>query len=126
MNRVEALADRPEGFVPPGAPSFRRMVPLDEILSEALDKGTATQAVSREYQALIKTFGSEFGVLIDASEDELRKGAPAKIAEGIVRMRAGQVSVEPGYDGEYGSVKMFGEGAAAAPVPAGDQQMTLF
>lgn len=126
MNRVETLADRPEGFVPPGAPSFRRLVPLDEIIAEVLDKGTTTQAVSREYQALIQKFGSEFGVLLDASEEELRKGAPAKIAEGVVRMRAGQVSIEPGYDGEYGTVKMFGEAGLVETPAAGDQQMTLF
>ena len=50
--------------------------------------------------------------------------APAKIAEGILRMRRGEVQVEPGYDGEYGKVHIFGE--AQAPVPAGEQQMTLF
>lgn len=33
----------------------------------------------------------------------------SKLAEAIKRMREGKVYVEPGYDGEYGKVKVFGE-----------------
>jgi len=86
--------------------------------------GDGTQAVEREYQSLIYTCGTEFNVLLNATEDELRKATGAKVAEGIIRMRQGRVVVEPGYDGEYGKVKIFSE--ASGPVAAGEQQLTLF
>jgi uncharacterized protein (TIGR00375 family) len=124
MHRVDALADRAEGTLPATSVPFRRTVPLDEIISDALDVGTGTQTVDREYQALVYKFGTEFNVLLNAPAEELRSAAQPKVAEGILRMREGRVSIEPGYDGEYGKVHLFGE--ADAVVPTGEQQMTLF
>ena len=125
MHRVEDLADRPEGTTPPGAIPFKRLVQLDEIIADALEVGTGTQTVDREYFTLVHKFGTEFNVLLTASEEELRKTTSAKIADGIIRMREGRVVVEPGYDGEYGKVRIFNE-ASGAPVPEGEQQLTLF
>ena len=39
-------------------------------------------------------------------------------------MREGRVTIEPGYDGEYGKVRVFDEGGE--PSAAAEQQMTLF
>ena len=36
--------------------------------------------------------------------------AGERIAEGIARMRAGDVAVEPGYDGVYGTVRIWPDG----------------
>jgi uncharacterized protein (TIGR00375 family) len=123
MHRVEELADRPEGAAPPGGIPFKRVVPLEELIAEALGVGVGTQAVEREYQALIWRCGTEFNVLLEAPEEELRKATQPKIAEGILRMREGRVQVEPGYDGEYGVVRVFTE---QEPAAATEQQMTLF
>lgn len=124
MNRVETLADRPEGAQPEGAAPFTRMVPLEEIIAKALEAGVGTKGVEREYQKLIHAFGTEFAVLLDAPEDALRGATSARIAEGIVRVREGRIDVEPGYDGEYGNVHIFT--ARDAVQAAGEQQMTLF
>lgn len=123
MHRVEALADRPEGSEPAGAVPFQRIVPLEEIIAGALGINVGTQAVDREYQRLIYTCGTEFRALLEAPEEELRRATAPKIAEGILRMRAGQVTVEPGYDGEYGKVQLFGSEEPEAPT---EQQLTLF
>jgi len=123
MHRVETLADRPEGTIPDGAIPFKRIVQLDEIIADALGVGVGTQAVEREYQQLIYACGTEFDVLLTVPEDELRKATGARIVDGIVRMREGRVEVEPGYDGEYGKIRIFNEADAQA---AGEQQMTLF
>ena len=125
MHRVEALADRPEDYTPERAIPFQRMVPLDEIISEALGVGVGTQAVEREYLSLIHKFGTEFQVLLHADEEALRSAASAKIADGVVRVRQGRVRIEPGYDGEYGKVRIFEEGLAASET-TGEQQLTLF
>lgn len=123
MHRVEELADRPESTPRTGAIPFKRLVPLEEIVAEALGVGVGTQAVAREYQQLIYQCGSEFAVLLTTPEDALRQTADARVVDGILRVRAGQVVVEPGYDGEYGKVRLF-DGEAASTV--GEQQMTLF
>ena len=124
MHRVEALADRPEGAKSPRAIPFKHLVALDEIIGDALGVGVGSQAVEREYQQLIHTCGTEFDVLLKAPEDELRKATSAKIVEGILRMRRGEVTVEPGYDGEYGKVKIFD--AAESKAASNEQQLTLF
>ena len=122
LHRVEALADRPEGATRPRATPFTRVVPLDEIIAEAMKMGVGTQTVEREYQQLVYKFGTEFDVLLKTPLEALREGADGRIVEGIARMREGRLHVEPGYDGEYGVVRMFDEVAA----PAGGEQMTLF
>jgi uncharacterized protein (TIGR00375 family) len=124
MHRVDALADRPEGETPPGAIPFKRLVPLDEIIADALQMGVGTQAVEREYQQLVYKFGTEFEVLLRAPEEALRSATSPRIAEGIVRVRDGRVRVEPGYDGEYGKVHLFDD--TGEPTKADEQQLTLF
>ncbi|MBI2884616.1 MAG: DNA helicase UvrD, partial [Candidatus Omnitrophica bacterium] len=104
MHRIETLADRPEGAQPPGAIPFKSTVPLDEIISDVLGVGRGTQTVDREYFGLLERCGTEFDVLLKTPEEALRRAAPPKIADAILRMRNREVSIEPGYDGEYGTV----------------------
>jgi len=125
MHRVEALADRPEGQQAPAGIPFKRTVPLEELIADAVGAGVETQAVEREYLNLVTRCGSEFAVLLKTPEEELRRVAPARIAEGVLRMRQGQVQVEPGYDGEYGKVRVFPPADEAGATET-EQQLTLF
>jgi uncharacterized protein (TIGR00375 family) len=109
MNRINKLADKPEGFVPDKAVPFRSIVPLKEIIGEALDVGSSSKKVDIEYQKLIKSFKSEFNILLNVSFEELKEVTLINIAEGIKRVREGKVSILPGFDGEYGKVKIFSE-----------------
>ena len=109
LNRVEQLADRPEGFVPQNAIPFKRLVPLEEIIAQALNVNKIAKQVRRDYQNLIKIFGSEFNILLSVSKEDLEKVAGPKIAEGVIRAREGRVIAEPGYDGVYGKIRVFGE-----------------
>ncbi|MFH1820531.1 MAG: endonuclease Q family protein [Candidatus Nealsonbacteria bacterium] len=110
MNRVEALADRKEGFSPEGAIPFKSLIPLEEIVAESLGMTTASQRVKNEYKNLIKNFKTEFTVLLNASRQELESATLPEIAEGVIRVREGKVFIEPGYDGVYGKVKLFSRG----------------
>ncbi|MEK7542278.1 MAG: endonuclease Q family protein [Patescibacteria group bacterium] len=110
LNRVAELADRPEDFVPSGAVPFKSLIPLQEIIADALGLGVASKQVQQEYEALIQKLGNEFAVLLDAEPSALREATLPEIAEGIMRVREGKVNIEPGYDGEYGKIKIFGEG----------------
>jgi uncharacterized protein (TIGR00375 family) len=109
MNRVEQLADRPEGAKPDNAIPFKNMIPLDEIIAEAKGFGKGSQAVMREYHSLIAKFGNEFEILLNADEKNIRSNIPERIAEGIMRVKDGKVNISPGYDGEYGKINIFGE-----------------
>jgi len=110
LNRVEELADRPEGFQPENAIPFKSLVPLEEIIADALGMGTGTKQVGAEYDKLVTAFGSEFAVLLDAEKQDLQNITLPEVVEGIMRVREGKVKVEPGYDGVYGKVKIFEEG----------------
>lgn len=107
LNRVDELADRPEGFTPQGAIPFKRLVPLPEIIAQVFGVLPGAKRVDLEYKKLIEKFGSEFEILLNASYEDLKSAALPDIAEGIKRVREGKISVEPGYDGVYGKVKIF-------------------
>ncbi len=122
LNRVQELADRPEGFVPPGAIPFKSLIPLEEIIADVLGVGTGTKQSQEEYKKLISHFGNEFAVLLDAKPEEIASSTLPEITEGIVRVREGKVSIDPGYDGEYGKIEIFGK---EKPV-ASQAQKSLF
>ena len=84
------------------------LIPLDEVISEALGVGKASKKVMNAYNRAISKLGTEFGILMHKSEDSLYANLPAKIAQGIMLVRENEVSINPGYDGEYGIIKIFG------------------
>jgi uncharacterized protein (TIGR00375 family) len=107
MHRVEKLADRDEGFKPIGSPSFHSIIPLPEIIAEVLKVGTNSKAVDKEYQNLLQKVGSEFKILMDVPLGDIERAGSSLIREAISRMRKGDVHIAPGYDGEYGKIKIF-------------------
>jgi len=124
MHRVEELADRPEGFVPPGAIPARHLVPLEEILAEAMGHGPGSAAVQREWHRLVRAAGSEMRLLLDLPEEELQGFVPPRVLQGVLRARQGEVQVKPGYDGVYGKVNLLD---LEAPSPQGSlKQLSLF
>jgi uncharacterized protein (TIGR00375 family) len=110
LNRVEQLADRPEDFQPENAIPFKSLIPLEEIIADALGQGVGTVEVEKEYKNLIEKFGNEFKVLINIPRSDLEVVTLPKIAEGIIRAREGKVFIEPGYDGVYGKIRIFQKG----------------
>ena len=110
MSRVSELADRPLGERPGNAIDYKSLVGLDDAIAEALGVfGRRTKAVTREYESLINKGGSEFRVLLDLSYEELAKITLPEVVEAIRRNREGKVNIDPGYDGTYGTVRLFNE-----------------
>lgn len=107
LSRVEQLADRPEGFKPQNAIPFKSLIPLKEIIADALNQGVNTIEVEKEYEKLIKKFGNEFNVLLNVTREDLEKITSREIAEGVERARKGSVFIKPGYDGIYGKISLF-------------------
>lgn len=109
MHRIELLADREEGFIPQDGIPFKNLIPLEEIIAEALGIGRDTAGVKNEYLKLCAQFGNEFEILLNTPIEDIRNVAKERIAQGIERMRRGDIIILPGYDGEFGTIKIFEE-----------------
>ena len=108
LHRVTELADRPRGFVPEGAMPYRHLVPLPHLLSELYGVGPRTKTVSRSYHRLLRAVGPELHILRDADPERLENQDPPGLAEAVRRVRVEAVTREPGCDGEYGRIRVFG------------------
>lgn len=107
MHRVEKLAGREHGFRPKDAPPFYSIIPLREIIAQVIKVGVNSKAVNKQYFNLIEDLGNEFTILMDTPLDDIERAGPSLLREAIERMRSGQVHIVPGYDGEFGEVKIF-------------------
>ena len=108
LGRIDKLADRPMSAEYPLAVPYKRIVPLEEVIGEALGKGRASKAVFEIYKKLLAGVGPEFAVLLDAAESAIASASSVRVAEAVARMRAGQLVIRPGYDGVFGEVHIFG------------------
>ncbi|MDR2478114.1 MAG: UvrD-helicase domain-containing protein [Treponema sp.] len=123
MGRVLELA----GHIPGSSPAvdteaehsnrrpFYSLIPLREVLGELLKTGPGSKKVDAVYSVLIEKAGSELSILMDIDIGTIAGiKAPGlsgeQLAEAVERMRQGRVSISPGYDGEYGVVKIFAAG----------------
>ena len=109
LHRVEALADRDEGYVSPAAKKFESLVPLPEVITSATGSSPSSKKGQEAYDALLRHVGTELFVLRQADLADVERYAGAFVAEGIRRLRDGQVDIHPGYDGEYGKIKLLDE-----------------
>lgn len=107
MHRVAELADRPEGFQPPDAPAYRSLIPLTEVLAEIYQVGSTSRQVQAAYHRLLRAVGPELFILEQAPLDALGRADSSLLAEAIARMRQGRVFRQPGYDGQYGVIRLF-------------------
>jgi len=110
LHRVDNLGSRNKkeikkiknNFIP-----YKNIIPLIEIISECFNVGVKSKKVIAMYEKLIKDCGSEFDILLNKPLTEIKKYSNGLIAEAIKRVREGKVFINPGYDGEFGTVKIF-------------------
>ena len=126
MNRVEELADRPEGYKPVDAIPAVHLIPLREIIAGALEIGVDTVGVEREYFKMVEKGGSEFAVLLDLPQEELAHIASARVLEGIMRVREEKVRIIPGYDGVFGRINIYDESEKQEDGQEESKQLSLF
>jgi DNA helicase-2/ATP-dependent DNA helicase PcrA len=100
------------------------LVPLLEILSEALSAGVGTKTVLAVYDQLINSFGSEFKVLLETELEDVTRVSGEKVSEAIGKVRSGDIVIKPGYDGVFGDVRIWKE--EEIPVEVQVDRTTLF
>ncbi len=123
MNRVEQLADRPQGYTPNNVIPYRHLIPLEEIIADAKGVAKGSVVVERDYRSFVSKFGTEFDILLKADKEDLLKALPHRVAEGVLRVREGKVNIKAGFDGEYGIISIFGE---EDKPQQGEKQLSLF
>lgn len=121
-HRVEQLADRPEGFLRADAKAFESLVPLPEVIGASVGYSAASRKVVRQYEEMLRKLGPEFEILRIIPLEEIRSVSGHLITEGIRRLREGKVERIPGFDGEYGTIKLFKQ----TEIENLDGQMSLF
>jgi uncharacterized protein (TIGR00375 family) len=107
LHRVEQLADRVDGARPPRGRNFERLIPLEEVLAEVFETGPQSKRVAQAYEQLLARNGPEFHILRAMPVEALTGCSIPLLGEAIARMREGRLRFEPGYDGLFGSLRIF-------------------
>ncbi|MBM7077526.1 UvrD-helicase domain-containing protein [Micromonospora humida] len=124
LSRVEELADRPDGHRPEHAREVTHLVPLAEILGEINKVGPRSKKVEGKLNELVAALGPELEILTRTPVAEIGRVGGELLAEGIGRLRRGDVRRVPGFDGEYGVITLFDPAELGGAAGAG--QETLF
>ena len=106
LYRVEELGDRKK---PQLSKPFYSLIPLQEILGEILACGPASKKVVGAYETLLNKLGPELPILMQLPIKEIETAGGPLLAKAIERMRNREVIRDPGYDGEYGRIRLFAE-----------------
>ena len=59
------------------------------------------------YHRLCTAFGNELDIILHTNLERIISIGNAKIAEGVHKVRKGDIAISPGYDGEYGKVSIW-------------------
>ena len=90
-----------------GRPAFKSVVGLQQILAEGLRRGVNTKGVTDQYFTLVNEFESELNVLMDVDIRDVARLSGERIAEGVSHVRMGNISIQPGFDGQFGKVSVW-------------------
>lgn len=108
-SRIRRLSDRKAGCPQEKRDYFEKLIPLLEVISACEGYAPSSKKVQKRYEEMLEKLGTEFDILRKLPLEDIRNTAGERLAEGIRRMRRGEVLCVPGFDGEYGRLQLFGE-----------------
>ena len=88
-------------------PPYKRLVPLQEIIAKSLERGVETKGVQALYERVVQELGPELAILQAAPVEAIAAVAGERVADGVGRVRRGDLVIQPGYDGVYGTVSIW-------------------
>ncbi|MEC0230961.1 endonuclease Q family protein [Paenibacillus alba] len=94
MDRILALADREQAYLPPYRPAYHFQIPLEFI------PGLGPKKLDQ----LLQRFGTEMNVLHRTTLEQLQGEIGEEIASYLVKAREGSLQLEVGGGGRYGKV----------------------
>lgn len=107
-------------------PPYVKLVPLLEIVAESLKSTVASQKSQNLYAKLCHELTSELEVLLRAPLNDIEKvAASTKLAEAVMKVRGGDIAIDPGFDGEFGKVKIWNEEEAKKADEKASPQLRL-
>ncbi|GIW65759.1 MAG: helicase UvrD [Candidatus Parcubacteria bacterium] len=106
MSRVEELASRSAYYFDNNRPSFKKVIPLTEILAEIYRSQPTAKKILDIYIDVIKNFGPEIDILLENFDKEKMKINYPDIYNALEKISQGEIFIQPGYDGEYGKIKI--------------------
>ncbi len=107
LHRIEQLADRSDEAAAAASRPYDYLIPLEEVVSAAVGVGPKSKKVQAIYMDLLTKLGSELDLLRQVDVARIEEAGQSLVAEGVRRMRTGQVHIDPGHDGEYGVIQLF-------------------
>lgn len=93
-----------------------------EVIAASTGHSAASTKVEKQYLEMLSVLGPEFSILRDVPIEEIKKISGRLTAEGIRRLREGKVERRPGFDGEYGTIRLFDQ----AELEETEGQLSLF
>ncbi len=122
-SEAEVIVTKSKAF--PNRPAFVMLVPLQEIIAESVGSPVTSPKVQTPYFRLTDALAGEFNVLLSASSEDITEIAGERVAAGVEKVRKGDLVIDPGYDGVFGVVKLWGEGEEKPLVDASREQLQL-
>lgn len=110
----------------PNRKPFAMLVPLQEIIHEAIGSPVASKKTQLLYTKLTDELGGEFNVLLHTSKDDIARVSNPRIAEGVEKARTGDIVIDPGYDGVFGVVKIWKDNSDSPLVDTSKEQLPIF
>jgi DNA helicase II / ATP-dependent DNA helicase PcrA len=106
--QVDALADKPALYHHDSGKIVEYIIPLAEMIAETVGvKSVSSRRVVQTYDHMIAKLGNEFDILRSIPVDQIRDAEFHAMALAIERLRAREVLLDPGYDGVFGTIKVF-------------------